>query len=94
MSLNAFHPIIEEWFTRELGTPTDIQKKAWPLIRQGKHVLVTAPTGCGKTLTAFLWAIHQLISGVREIGQTRVLYVSPLKSLNNDIHRNLLTPLA
>jgi len=90
---NAFHPIIQEWFQKELGAPTDIQNRAWPLIQQGKHVLVTAPTGGGKTLTAFLWAIHQLISGTWEAGRTRVLYISPLKALNNDIQRNLLTPL-
>ncbi|MBN2319086.1 MAG: DEAD/DEAH box helicase [Acidobacteria bacterium] len=93
MSLNCFHPIIRQWFADRIGTPTAIQNKAWPLIQEGRHVLVTAPTGCGKTLTAFLWALHQLISGEWEAGQTRVLYVSPLKALNNDIQRNLLTPL-
>lgn len=91
---SAFHPMIQAWFQEELGAPTDIQNEAWPLIQQGKHVLVTAPTGGGKTLTAFLWALHQLISGTWETGQTRVLYISPLKALNNDIQRNLLTPLA
>jgi ATP-dependent Lhr-like helicase len=94
MSLNGFHPIIQQWFTDRIGTPTAIQNKAWPLIQEGRHVLVTAPTGCGKTLTAFLWALHQLIRGAWETGQTRVLYISPLKALNNDIQRNLLTPLA
>ncbi|MEJ2111232.1 MAG: DEAD/DEAH box helicase, partial [Acidobacteriota bacterium] len=93
MSLNDFHPIIRQWFTEKIGTPTVIQDKAWPLIQEGRHVLVTAPTGCGKTLTAFLWALHQLIQGTWETGQTRVLYISPLKALNNDIQRNLLTPL-
>ena len=93
MSLNGFHPIIQRWFTERIGTPTAIQNKAWPLIQEGRHVLVTAPTGCGKTLTAFLWALHQLIRGAWEAGQTRVLYISPLKALNNDIQRNLLTPL-
>lgn len=94
MSLNFFHPIIQQWFTDKIGTPTAIQNKAWPLIQESRHVLVTAPTGCGKTLTAFLWALHQLIRGAWETGQTRVLYISPLKALNNDIQRNLLTPLA
>ena len=70
MSLREFHPIIQAWFHEKLGTPTEIQGQAWPLIRQGKHVLVTAPTGGGKTLTAFLWAMHQLISGAWETGQT------------------------
>jgi len=54
--------------------------------------LVTAPTGSGKTLTAFLWAIHQLVSGEWPTGQTWVLYVSPLKALNNDVQKNLLRP--
>ncbi|MGD0229431.1 MAG: DEAD/DEAH box helicase, partial [Syntrophorhabdales bacterium] len=77
-----------------LGEPTDIQAKAWPVIAGGAHALVTAPTGSGKTLTAFLWAINQLATGAWGPGQTRVLYVSPLKALNNDIRRNLTTPLA
>ena len=55
-----FHPLIQSWFTTHIGAPTDIQSKAWPEIAAGRHVLVTAPTGSGKTLTAFLWAIHQL----------------------------------
>lgn len=52
-----FHPLIREWFTRTKGRPTDIQKKAWPVIADGGHVLVTSPTGSGKTLTAFLWVL-------------------------------------
>ncbi len=94
MSLSGFHPVMQQWFASAIGTPTDVQCRAWPLIQQGKHVLVTAPTGCGKTLTAFLWPLHQLLSGAWEAGQTHVLYVSPLKALNNDIQRNLLTPLS
>ncbi|MFP4349871.1 MAG: DEAD/DEAH box helicase [Desulfococcaceae bacterium] len=88
-----FHSLIHSWFATEIGTPTDIQTKAWPEIAAGRHVLVTAPTGSGKTLTAFLWAIHQLVSGEWATGQTRVLYVSPLKALNNDVQKNLLRPL-
>jgi ATP-dependent Lhr-like helicase len=88
-----FHPLIQSWFSKEIGTPTDIQSKAWPEIAAGGHVLITAPTGSGKTLTAFLWAIHQLVSGEWPTGQTRVLYVSPLKALNNDVRKNLLRPL-
>ncbi|MCB1647103.1 MAG: DEAD/DEAH box helicase, partial [Pseudomonadales bacterium] len=74
--------------------PTDIQSLAWPLIADGRHLLVTAPTGSGKTLTAFLWTINQFITGALETGTTRVLYISPLKALNSDIRRNLLEPLA
>jgi ATP-dependent Lhr-like helicase len=89
----SFHPLIRQWFTERLGVPTDIQAQAWPRIVQGRHVLVTAPTGSGKTLTAFLWAINQLITGTWGRGQTRVLYISPQKALNNDIRRNLIFPL-
>jgi ATP-dependent helicase Lhr and Lhr-like helicase len=92
-ALTPFHPLIKEWFETELGQPTDVQAKAWPEIALGRHVLATAPTGSGKTLTAFLWALNQLISGEWELGQTRVLYISPLKALNNDIQRNLIHPL-
>jgi ATP-dependent Lhr-like helicase len=56
-------------------------------------VLATAPTGSGKTLAAFLWGVNQLLTGTWSEGQVRVLYVSPLKALNNDIRRNLLAPL-
>ncbi len=88
-----FHPLIAEWFRKRFNRPTDLQAQAWPLIASGNHVLITAPTGSGKTLAAFLWAIHQLISGRWPTGQTSVLYVSPLKALNNDIQRNLIGPL-
>jgi len=92
-SLDDFHPLIGKWFTARLGAPTDIQARSWPIIARGGHALVTAPTGSGKTLTAFLWAINQLVTGAWDRGRTRVLYVSPLKALNNDIRRNLTLPL-
>ncbi len=76
-----------------MGPPTDVQERAWPIIAGGEHVLITAPTGSGKTLTAFLWAINQLATGKWETGYTSILYVSPLKALNNDIYRNLVTPI-
>ena len=91
--LSPFHPLIRRWFAERVGTPTDIQSQAWPVIAAGKHVLVTAPTGSGKTLTAFLWAINQLVTGNWQTGSVRVLYISPLKALNNDIRKNLLSPL-
>jgi ATP-dependent Lhr-like helicase len=90
---SAFHPIIARWFDDQIGHPTVVQKQAWPEIIAGKHVLITAPTGSGKTLAAFMWAINKLITGESETGYTTTLYISPLKALNNDIQRNLLTPL-
>lgn len=97
-ALAAFHPAVAGWFGRSFPAPTPAQARAWPLIRAGQSTLVAAPTGSGKTLTAFLAAIDQLVQqGVAEGGlpdQTSVLYVSPLKALSNDIHVNLEQPLA
>lgn len=92
-ALELFHPLVREWFAERIGVPTDVQAAAWPRIAAGDNVLVTAPTGSGKTLTAFLWALDRLVSGQWPETSTSVLYVSPLKALNNDIRRNLLTPL-
>jgi ATP-dependent Lhr-like helicase len=92
--LELFHPLVRQWFTERVGTPTDVQAAAWPRIAAGANVLVTAPTGSGKTLAAFLWALDRLVCGDWPENSTSVLYVSPLKALNNDIRRNLLTPLA
>src|SRR5208337_2809671 len=91
--LSSFHPIVRQWFQEKVGIPTDIQEKAWPEIASGRHVFVTAPTGCGKTLAAFLWGINQLITGAWPGGKVRILYVSHLKALNNDVQLNLLKPL-
>jgi ATP-dependent Lhr-like helicase len=91
--LGRFHPVIAQWFRDRYQRPTDIQSEAWGHIQAQRHVLVTAPTGSGKTLTAFLWAINELATAALPLGHTRVLYVSPLKALNNDIRRNLLQPL-
>ena len=93
-SLNLFHPLIKKWFNERVGIPTDIQSRAWPEIAKGNHILVTAPTGSGKTLTAFLWAINNFLVNRQTAETMRVLYISPLKALNNDIQRNLETPLA
>ena len=92
--LHLFHPVVRAWFARRFGEPTDVQRRAWPAIARGEHLLATAPTGSGKTLTAFLWALDRLLSGTWEGGRVRVLYVSPLKALNNDVERNLLAPFA
>ena len=92
-ALDPFHPSIKTWFGQRFASPTPVQAKAWPQIAAGAHVLATAPTGSGKTLTAFLWSLNQFAAGAWRPGATRVLYVSPLKALNNDIQRNLLAPL-
>jgi ATP-dependent helicase Lhr and Lhr-like helicase len=92
-ALNGFQPEIKQWFENQVGQPTHIQSQAWPLIQAGEHVVLTAPTGSGKTMAAFLCALDTLIADKSLLGKTRVLYISPLKALNNDIQRNLLTPL-
>jgi len=95
--LDSFHPAVAAWFSRTFDAPTPAQVEAWPAIQQGRHVLVAAPTGSGKTFAAFLAAIDELVrEGVeRELpDETRVVYVSPLKALSNDIQRNLEAPLA
>src|SRR5690242_18492001 len=93
-----FHPVVETWFARRFGAPTPAQQQAWPLIAAGRDVLVTAPTGSGKTLAAFLSCLDQLIAESVATGElpdrTRVVYVSPLKALSNDVRRNLEEPLA
>jgi len=93
MRKNIFHPVISQWFESTYTQPTDIQSQAWPHIANNSHVLMTAPTGTGKTMAAFLWAIQQLLTRQWESGQVRVLYISPLKALNNDVQVNLLSPL-
>ncbi len=90
---SLFHPLIERWFCESIGQPTPVQEQAWPRIAAGEHVLIAAPTGSGKTMAAFMWALNALITGRWARGATRVLYVSPLKALNNDVQRNLLRPL-
>jgi ATP-dependent Lhr-like helicase len=88
-----FHAVIRQWFASSMGEPTEVQRLAWPRIASGEHVLAVAPTGSGKTLAAFLWAVDRLLTGAWPGGRTRVLYVSPLKALANDVQRNLLAPL-
>jgi ATP-dependent Lhr-like helicase len=93
MSQLPFHSIINAWFNETYGKPTPVQEEAWPLIAKGEHVLAIAPTGSGKTLTGFLSAISRFAEGVYNADELSVLYVSPLKALNEDIRRNLLLPL-
>ncbi len=91
--LERFHPLIVRWFSERFGEPTEVQRLAWPRIAAGEHVLAVAPTGSGKTLAAFLWTLDRLLSGAWPGGRVRVLYVSPLRALGNDVRRNLLGPL-
>lgn len=92
-AMAPFTGAIRQWFLNSYASPTAVQLASWPVIAAGRHALITAPTGSGKTLTAFLWSIDGFLAGRLERGATRVLYISPLKALNNDIRRNLLTPL-
>ncbi len=96
MALPDFHPAVIVWFEKTFSRATDCQLQAWSAIRSGQHTLVAAPTGSGKTLAAFLSAINELVLaglGGELTDQTSVVYVSPLKALSNDIHKNLELPL-
>ncbi|MFO0876571.1 MAG: DEAD/DEAH box helicase [Gemmataceae bacterium] len=91
--LDLFLPPVKAWFRNTLGEPTAPQRQGWPSIAAGQHTLILAPTGSGKTLAAFLACLDHLWRQP-DLGRgVRVLYVSPLKALNNDIHRNLKVPL-
>jgi ATP-dependent Lhr-like helicase len=97
-ALGDFHPAVANWFLKSFPAPTDAQAAAWPQIRRGRSTLVAAPTGSGKTLTAFLSALDELVQqGLANGGalpdETLVVYVSPLKALSNDIRLNLQLPL-
>ncbi len=96
--LELFHPAIRTWFRSHFATVTDAQAQAWPLIHAGRSMLLAAPTGSGKTLSAFLAVLDELFrQGLEHQGelpaQTQVVYVSPLKALSNDIRLNLQAPL-
>ncbi len=94
MSLSRFLPTVRAWFAEHLGEPTAAQARAWAAIGRGENVLVAAPTGSGKTLAAFLPSVNGLLArGDTLSDETRVLYVSPLRSLSNDIAKNLNQPL-
>ncbi|KAA0022658.1 ATP-dependent helicase [Antrihabitans cavernicola] len=83
----------QQWFDGAFAAPTSAQLGAWDAISAGKHTLVVAPTGSGKTLSAFLWAIDQLAVRTEASAGTKVLYISPLKALAVDVERNLRSPL-
>src|SRR5262249_7809142 len=92
-----FHPIVSDWFRRDIGEPTPAQLRAWEAVAAGRHTLVAAPTGSGKTLAAFLTAIDALLEEslvAPPPDEIRVVYVSPLKALTADVHKNLAHPLA
>ncbi len=94
--LTGFHRIISRWFTARFCVPTDPQRLGWPHIQAGRDTLIAAPTGSGKTLTAFLVCIDRLLKdglAGKLVDETRVLYVSPLKALASDIRKNLEMPL-
>src|SRR5688572_2793025 len=102
----GFHPLVSRWFLESIGEPTSAQLRGWEAIRARRHTLIAAPTGSGKTLAAFLTAIDDLVhegcasaeagGGVRLQpdlpDEVRVVYVSPLKALSADIHKNLAEP--
>jgi ATP-dependent Lhr-like helicase len=95
--LGIFHPLVQDWFRGRFASPTPAQIQGWPAIAAGRHALVAAPTGSGKTLSAFMVLIDRLVRAGLEghlPETTEVVYVSPLKSLSNDIQKNLLGPMA
>src|SRR5436305_12070682 len=97
MQLFQFHPLVAQWFEEKFGSTTEPQERGWPAIQSGGHTLIAAPTGSGKTLAAFFAELDLLfkagLAGKLK-DETRVVYVSPLKALSNDIHKNLEEPLA
>jgi ATP-dependent helicase Lhr and Lhr-like helicase len=90
-----FHPVLSRWFSQTLGAPTPAQARGWEHIRARRHTLIAAPTGSGKTLAAFLAGLDELFQeGLQGPlpDETRIVYVSPLKALSADIHKNLAVP--
>ncbi len=92
--LDCFLPPVAGWFRETLGEPTPPQRMGWPAISSGQNTLIVAPTGSGKTLAAFLAALDLLWRTPRREAGVRILYISPLKALNEDIRKNLDVPLA
>src|SRR5436190_4225215 len=96
MPLDQFHPVLRDWFVGRFREPTEPQRLAWPHIAAGRHTLIAAPTGSGKTMAAFMPGLDRLlrraIDGQLE-NSVDIVYVSPLKALSNDVRRNLVAPL-
>lgn len=95
--MDSFHPIVKEWFLNTFSCPSKPQQLGWPEVNEGKNVLICAPTGSGKTMAAFLKCLDTIYQS-KEVGNTKnygfkVVYISPLKALNNDIYRNLEIPI-
>src|ERR1700729_213828 len=94
-ALALFHPITAKWFRAVFDGPTAPQVEGWPAIARGESTLILAPTGTGKTLTAFLWCLDKLMMKTAPEAERgcRVVYLSPLKALAVDVERNLRSPL-
>ncbi|MEM3926417.1 MAG: ATP-dependent helicase [Desulfurococcaceae archaeon] len=95
--LDMLRPYVREWFTNTYGELTPVQRKTIPLVKKGENVLISSPTGTGKTLAVFLGIIDEIYKAYEESGKlpegVYVVYVSPLRALNNDMRKNLYDPI-